>query len=196
MPCPYGLKMNTNIATDIHDIKGLVPLPPGWWWLGVFLVVVIGAIAFWLWKRRKTAAAPQAVATPLSAYEVAVRALQRLRDENPPVEMFYTRLSDIVRRYLEDQFSLRAPEQTTEEFLYEVSRDNALTQAHKDLLGAFLQESDLVKFARFRPGEDDKKRAFDAAERFVRETVVGATSRSRWGEPVAAGRPLLPNPKP
>ena len=86
---------------------------------------------------------------------MAIRALQRLREENPPVEEFYTRLSDIVRRYLEGQLGLRAPERTTEEFLYEVSRDHALSAEHKELLGAFLQESDLVKFARFRPGADD-----------------------------------------
>jgi hypothetical protein len=86
------------------------------------------------------------------------------------VEVFYTRLSDIVRRYLEGQWGLRAPERTTEEFLYEVSRDHALSVEHKELLGAFLQESDLVKFARLRPGADDKQRAFDAAEKFVRDT--------------------------
>jgi hypothetical protein len=161
---------------DIHDIKGLVPVPHGLWWLWVLLgLVVLGGIAVWLWKRREPAAATETVA-PLSAYKVAVRELQRLREDNPPVEEFYTRLSDIVRRYLEGQFRLRAPERTTEEFLYEVAQDNALAQEHKDLLGAFLQESDLVKFARFRPGAEDMQRAFDAAERFVRDTqpVAGA----------------------
>jgi len=156
---------------DIRDIKGLVPLPHGSWWLWILVAVVIaGTLAFWLWKRRRPTIAPNAFGAPLSAYEMAMRALQRLRDENPAVEEFYTRLSDIVRRYLENEFGLRAPERTTEEFLYEMSRDSALTLEHKQLLGAFLQEADLVKFARFRPGEEDKGRAFDAAEKFVGET--------------------------
>jgi hypothetical protein len=38
------------------------------------------------------------------------------------------------------------------------------------LLGVFLQESDLVKFARYQPGEEDKNRAFGAAAKFVEET--------------------------
>lgn len=154
---------------DIHDIKGLVPLPHNLWWLWLLLLVTAAAVVCWLWKRRRSASAIERVA-PLSAYEMAIRSLQRLREDNPPVEEFYTRLSDIVRRYLEGQLGLRAPECTTEEFLYEMSRDQALSTEHKALLAAFLQESDLVKFARFRPGEEDKKRAFEAAERFVEET--------------------------
>jgi len=155
---------------DIHDIKGLVPLPHNWWWLWLLLALgAAAAAAFWLWKRRNPPATGEALVS-LSPFEIAMRALQQLREMNPPVEEFYTRLSDIVRRYLEDQMGLRAPERTTEEFLSEMSRDHALSSEHRELLRAFLQESDLVKFARFRPQEEDKQRAFEAAERFVSET--------------------------
>ena len=152
---------------DIHDIKGLVPLPHNWWWL--FILVAALALAYWLWKRKRPTDATNAPPPP-APYELAIRALQRLREENPPVEEFYTRLSDIVRHYLEGRFYLRAPEQTTEEFLYEVSQNNTLAQEHKDLLAAFLQESDLVKFARHHPEQSDIQRALEAAEKFVRDT--------------------------
>ena len=154
---------------DIHDIKGLVPLPRSPWLYLLLILAAAAAVVFWLWKRRRPATSIMPVPLP-TPYEIAIRALQRLREENPPVEEFYTRLSDIVRRYLEGQWGLRAPELTTEEFLYEASRDHALSVEHKELLGAFLQESDLVKFARLCPGADDRKRAFDAAEKFVTDT--------------------------
>jgi hypothetical protein len=154
---------------DIHDIKGLVPLPHNLWWLLLLVFAVAAAVVFWIWKRQRPAF-PKPAVPPPTPYEIAIGALQQLLEENPPVEEFYTQLSDIVRHYLEGQLGLRAPERTTEEFLYEMSQDHAHSAKHKELLGAFLQESDLVKFARFRPGEDDKKRAFDAAERFVRDT--------------------------
>ena len=155
---------------DIRDIKGLVPLPHNWWWLCLLLgLAAILAAAYWLWKRRQPANATNTPPPP-TPYELAIRALQQLREENPPVEEFYTRLSDIVRRYLEGRFHLRAPERTTEEFLYEVSQDNTLAQEHKDLLGAFLQESDLVKFARHHPEQSDMQRALEAGEKFVRDT--------------------------
>jgi hypothetical protein len=152
---------------DIHDIKGLVPLPHNWWWLLVLVAVL--ALAYWLWKRRHSTD-PISTPPPPTPYELAIRALQQLREENPPVQEFYTRLSDIVRHYLEGRFHLHAPEQTTEEFLYEVSENNVLTQKHTDLLGAFLQESDLVKFARHHPEQSDMLRALEAAEKFVRDT--------------------------
>ena len=94
---------------DIHDIKGLVPVPHSLWWLWALLfLAVAAAVVFWLWKRRRPAS-PIAAIPPHAPYEVAIRALQRLREENPPVEEFYTRLSDIVRQYLEGQLGLRAP---------------------------------------------------------------------------------------
>ena len=155
---------------DIHDIKGLVPLPHNWWWLLLLLVlIVVMALAYWLWKRRQPTNAITALPPP-TPYELAIRALKQLREENPPVEEFYTRLSDIVRHYLEGRFHLRAPERTTEEFLYEVSQNNTLTPEHKDLLGAFLRESDLVKFARHHPEQSDMNRVLEAAEKFVDDT--------------------------
>jgi hypothetical protein len=155
---------------DIHDIKGLVPVPHYGWWCAGLVVLVLGGIAFWLWKRRNPGPVVPRV-PPLTPFQAALAALLRLREGNLSVEEFYTRLSDIVRQYLEQQFRLHAPERTTEEFLYELSQGSQLTPAQKELLSSFLQESDLVKFAKLRPEVADRQRAFDAAEKFVRESV-------------------------
>src|SRR5262245_7069389 len=141
-------------VTDIRDIKGLVPLPMGRWWLWVAIAIVFIAVVVWLiwWLHHRKKVPPASVRIPLTPYDLAVQSLRRLLDEQwierGLVDEFYTRLSDIVRHYLEGRFQLHAPERTTEEFLYEVARDNTLTQEHKNLLGTFLQECDLVKFAR------------------------------------------------
>jgi hypothetical protein len=157
-----------STTNDIRDIKGLVPVPMDlpWIWLLVAVLVAAGIIAFVIWRYRrvKPVTPPPPLPTP---FETARRALDDLRRENPPVEMFYTRLSNIVRHYVEGQFGLHAPERTTEEFLAEA----ALPAQHMTLLGAFLSEADMVKFARLRPGKDDAARAFAAAERFVQETA-------------------------
>ena len=187
------------MTPDIHDIKGLVPLPLAWgWWLLLGAVLLAGMAGFWWWRRRRTTTAtesPNAFGPPPSAYELALAALQQLQAENPVVDLFFTRLSGIVRQYLEGRFSLRAPERTTEEFLHEISQNGLLSPQHKDLLGAFLQECDLVKFARHQPGDADRQRAFAAAETFVRETVPmgvsempgrgrdAAPTRDGWTEP-------------
>lgn len=159
------------METDIRDIKGLVPVPHEWWWLWALLAVAAAiVVALWLWRRRKKPVTAPPIVPVVTPLERALRAFQQLRTENPPVEVFYTRLSDIVRQYIEGQFGLRAPERTTEEFLNEAP----LPPQQMALLGDFLRESDLVKFARLRPGDEDRQRAFTAAEKFVREAGVVA----------------------
>ncbi len=156
----------TNSVADIRDIKDIVPVPLHWWWWVLLAVVVLAALGALLWWRKRSSSAPQPAPPPqASPREIALTALARLQAEHPPVEMFYTRLADIVRQFIEGQFGLHAPERTTEEFLAEAT----LPAEQMLLLGAFLQEADLVKFARHRPGTEDMARAFAAAERFIRE---------------------------
>jgi hypothetical protein len=87
------------------------------------------------------------------------------------IEAFYVAVSDAVRQYIERQFRLRAAEQTTEEFLQDMTRSQRLRPTHKELLAEFLTQCDLVKFARFRPGPKEMEAALAAATRFVDETV-------------------------
>jgi hypothetical protein len=79
-------------------------------------------------------------------------------------------VSDTIRLYLEERFDFRAPERTTEEFLYELQGTNLLTSDQKDSLGGFLQSCDLVKFARYEPGEAELRNLHDSALRLVEET--------------------------
>ena len=183
----------TNDIIDIRDIKGFVPVPLGWWWLVIVLaLLVIAAVSIWLWKRKKPTTATEIVVPP-TALEIAIEALRQLQEDNPPVEQFFIRLSNIVRQYLEARFALHAPERTTEEFLCEVSQNRTLSEAHKELLGAFLQECDLVKFARHQPDAADRQRAFRAAERFLREVDWrGGQPAGYTVDPVAQRAPLAP----
>jgi len=163
---------------DIRDIKGPEPVPPDrrvWYALAglVAVLVLVGLLARALRARRRTAAA---LAPPRPAHEIAAEALRALRARRLPelgaFKEFYSALSGIVRRYLEDRFEVRAPEMTTEEFLDATARGGALDNAQRTLLGDFLAESDLVKFARHVPTLADSDRVLGAAERFVEETAV------------------------
>src|SRR5207247_5345081 len=101
-------------------------------------------------------------------------ALERLRRrglvEAGAMKDYYSELSAIVRTYLEQRFEIRAPEMTTEEFLLASARGGRLVGPHRALLGEFLKDSDLVKFARHLPTVADGERAWAAARRFVDET--------------------------
>jgi hypothetical protein len=162
-------------AADIRDIKPPEEVPFDWQPYGiaaaaVVVVGLLGAAFFYLLNRpRRQRALP-----PRPPHELALTALNRLRArgliQQGHFEEYYVQLSSIVRRYLEDRFQIRAPEMTTEEFLSTLATDGRLIGPHRRLLGEFLSQADLVKFARHLPSLNDSEVAYEAARRFVEDT--------------------------
>ena len=170
-------------ATDIRDIKPPEDPPIDWrpYYIvaGAIVALLLGGFALYRVLRRpgRGAAGPP----PRPAHEIAHEQLARLRARGLPEQgafkEYYSALTAIVRSYLEQRFRLRAPEMTTEEFLLVTARGAAALQSgHRALLGDFLGESDLVKFARHHPTLTDAERAYGAAARFVDETATIAPS--------------------
>jgi hypothetical protein len=175
----------TNPPPSLADIKPPVKLP-GYEWLRILgvmaAVMAVAALAAWwirAWLKRPTRGESARVIPP---HEIALRALDALRRrgyiEAENVEPFYVEVSSIVRIYLEDRFDLHAPEQTTEEFIRTSSASSVLTLDQRTLTQAFLEQSDLVKFARFRPTGEDMNQAWNAADKLVRETVPAPATAS------------------
>lgn len=181
-PFPDTRLRVVSVLTDgddgLRDIKPPRAWPdpfPRWLW-AVIVVPVLALVAALLaarYLRQPQPVAPRKPATPPE--RVALEALQRLLNrqwiEEENIEPFFVELSSIVRRYLEDRFHLRAPERTTEEFIREAATSQLLSSEHQALVSRFLEQCDLVKFARYRPGQADMRHAFTAAERLVMETA-------------------------
>jgi hypothetical protein len=163
-------------AADIRDIKGPVAVPFDWTPVAIAAAVVlaVAGLAFLGARLLRRISAPPAAAPPRPPDVEALEALARLRErrltEAEDRARWYIDLSAIVRAYIEGRFGLRAPEMTTEEFIHSVQRDSPLSPTHRELLGAFLGECDLVKFARYVPDRAAAERAYDAARAFVMET--------------------------
>ena len=142
-----------------------------WLVIGALLVLALAVLA---WYRRR-AKNIESVIPSLTPQELALQALAALQNrgliEAGACEEFYVALSAIARRYIEERFGLRAGERTTEEFMREAMRARELTAAQQEGLGRFLEQCDLVKFARHFPQAADMRQAYAAAERFVRETT-------------------------
>ena len=96
--------------------------------------------------------------------------LQRLRESElaaSDVKLFYVELTAIVRRYIERTKGIHAPEQTTQEFLQEISRRKDFPAEQSRRLRSFLEAADLVKFAAHQPREEDVEESFRRAKAFV-----------------------------
>jgi hypothetical protein len=158
-------------SNTLRDIKPPVEIPSGWAWvfwvLGALAVAVLLAWLWRYWQRRRMQEPVIPVIPP------HVRAKQKLEEAlallGQPRE-FCILVSDTIRWYLEERFDFHAPERTTEEFLYELRETNLLLPDQKESLGGFLERCDLVKFARYEPGEPELRDLHESALRLVEET--------------------------
>ncbi len=136
--------------------------------------MAIAGFIYW----RKTRAKKEEVIIQKSPDEIAFKELDTLLAEDllarGKVKLFHLRISDILRSYIENRFGLKAPERTTEEFLSELTQDvqiqKALLGDHKRLLGEFLNQCDLVKFAKHEPTTGESGKTVIICREFVEET--------------------------
>ena len=174
---------------ELRPARGALPplAPPGrppWLWGGLALLALAGVAPLALRAQRRWSAQR----LRRSASEIARAELDELlygSRPRTPAEMdaFYVKLSGIVRRYLENRFSLHAPELTTEEFLEAMRSSPELVRSHRQLLRDFLSGADLVKFAGFQPGAEDVEESIRKARLFLDETREDAAR----GAPFPAG---------
>ena len=147
------------------------------WLAGSLLSIFILAIAGFIYWR-KTRAKKEEVIIQKSPDEIAFKELDTLLAEDllarGKVKLFHLRISDILRSYIENRFGLKAPERTTEEFLSELTQDvqiqKALLGDHKRLLGEFLNQCDLVKFAKHEPSIEESGKTITVCREFIEET--------------------------
>lgn len=172
------VEIATVVGSDVPSLDKLRP-PAGpvelpaerafWGWLvplvGVGLLGA-GALAWFWWRRGRRVPAPP----PLDPRELAQRELERLLQDGlaeRDVKQFYVELTGIVRRFIERTTAVRAPEQTTEEFLREIGRQRMFPDDDRRRLAEFLESADLVKFAAHRPRREDIDESVRRARAFL-----------------------------
>lgn len=161
---------------DIRDVRGPVAYPVDLFWAyagsGILLFCLVLLLAAML---RKYADNPRFKKKKIKRpWELAADQLaQLLKKDYIKTEkfgLFYTELSGILRTYLENNFSIRAPEMTTEEFLVFIRDNQILFDQQKELLGRFLSYADMVKFAKLAPTRKGAEESFELAREFVEQT--------------------------
>ncbi len=167
---------------QLKDIKAPLNIPFNYrFWIRVGLLVVLFLALFYLlyllWKRkRERGYVFSPPPPPPPAHEVALKALRELYAgnllEQGEYKAFFSKLSEIVRAYLEGRYYMQALEQTTDEILRslpaEVRQDETLFAMLKDILTL----SDLVKFAKYIPTEQEIEHVKKEALDFVQTTKI------------------------
>ncbi len=178
--------MRVNIAppdsaSGIFDIidPGRVPLTAGEiipWILLAAGVLIIAWILAKLVKRfgkGRDTAVKQEITEP--AHVIAFRKLEKLKDEKlwqtGEIKLYYSRLTEIIREYLMNRYSIPALELTTVETLEALLRNGIAEDEVFRKLRTILTGGDLVKFAKYQPEPSENEIHFDYAWEYVKATM-------------------------
>lgn len=142
-----------------------------WTLLGVAIIL----LGWWLWQRHKKNKPLFAVKKEeIPPYVKAIRSLDEIKGNKlwqaGNEKEYYTRLTDTVRQYLDDQFAIPAMEQTTGETMRSLDGCREVEAKEREKVADMLTTADYVKFAKFTPLQDENARYLDSAYDFVNQT--------------------------
>ena len=184
----YLEKLNTGQTDSIdfqqlqlYDIKALQKPPFVWtdylwvlWFVLAFVVLLLLIAAIILMVLRKKDKGyfftPPLVLKP---HERALLALDKVKSEKiwqqGRQKEYYTMLTDILRRYIQERFGTNAMEMTSGETL-EAMKMKLEAESGLDCLKQILTVSDLVKFAKHKPYQNENDLSLMNAYLFVNQT--------------------------
>ena len=193
-----------NVAVDtlkqpLYDAKPIadVTSPSSsllWLWIVfgiVALLLTAAASYFFVFRKKKLSAEEERKKLP--PFERAIQDLKDLQNSKYLIESqhkaYYTRLTDIVKEYLEDEVHILAKESTTDELLAKI---NDLQQNGKLHLSAetisnlkrVLQNADLVKFAKSKPSDSNAE--------YDRETIENVVIKTKEAIPIVVAEGEIP----
>lgn len=155
------------LAQELHDIAPPVDyslIPPWVVFVAAFVLLSLLGLIAWLIVRRMRRPKP-AQSPRTRALELLRRAREQIT-EQPPYQ-FSIRISDILRRYVAEQYHLPLTRQTSVEFLESLARSSTFSEDEQSLLTDFLNRCDLIKFARYDATTADSELLAAEATRFV-----------------------------
>lgn len=158
----------------IHEVPiSFVEVVP-WLLIGIAVVALIIFINI-LFKRRKSNEGQITVRRKpqIPPYKQALDDLDALKEkqlwQNGDLKGYYQGITDIFRFYLEQEFGVNAVEMTTSDILEQTAPHEHLNIFALQIHMLFT-ESDMVKFAKSKPGPDDHENIWSNAKQIIQET--------------------------
>jgi len=181
-----------NAQPGVMDIAGPVAVqnPTPWELYIVLLLLLAAALGALYWYKFVRVVPGPPPPPPIPPHVRALEALEAIEREKLVekglYKEYYIRVSDVLRHYMEDEFHLRAPERTTEEFLAEIQHNAVLGLQEQLLLRAFLRHCDLVKFAKAEPSSEEIRETFQTCEKFIIDSEAAHRAAKQAAAQVAA----------
>lgn len=179
---PIGVQDISQDSLEIEPIKPILTEAKNIsdYLLYIYLIggLLLIGIAYWLFKKWKsteqvTNQVTEEIKVVIPAHKKALDALYNLRQEElwqkGKVKAYQSKLTFIIREYLEDRYDVPALESTTDEIISNLGSAE-LDLSDVNSLKRILQVADLVKFAKAKPDESIHDSFMVEAEDFVTRT--------------------------
>lgn len=138
-------------------------------------ILILGLLAFFIIRYLKKQQKKEKVELKIPAHILALGELSELKSkhyiDSDEIKTYYSELSDIIRRYIERRYHFLALESTTSEIAQSL-KTQKLTETQKTKLMTFLEEADLVKFAKAFPEAHQHEVYYSELEEFIHQTKV------------------------
>lgn len=139
-----------------------------WWFAGAGVILLVVAMIFTRLIQLSRRGVVQIISA--SPAEKAIAELEDLKIQQLPAATIYELVANYLRQYLQSQFEIDAVEMTTVELMGILRQQNIFPKNHRRQLQGVLEQSDLVKFARFQPDKTSSTRLVNYAIKWLKET--------------------------
>jgi hypothetical protein len=173
----HGIKVEKG---KFYDIKGLMTIPITLKEIIMFILIALAiyfiiCLIIYIILRRKDKKPLFKIEKPLEpAHIIAFRELEVLKAEKlwqkGMIKQYYTKLTDIVRKYLEHRFNILAMESTSDEIFDSIKDIKIIESQAQGYLENLLRLADFVKFAKAQPLPDENENSWNNAYNFVLDT--------------------------
>ena len=180
-----------TLKQPLYDIKPIQevkkPFTSYGWILTIIaavLLLLIVAFVYFVFIRKKKFPFLQ-TQKKLPPFDRAIQDLKELQNSKYLIQSqhkeYYTRLTDIVKAYLEEEVHILAKESTTDELLTKINllQDKGKLNLNQETitnLKRVLQTADLVKFAKNKPSDDNAE--------YDRETIENVVIKTKEAIPL------------
>jgi hypothetical protein len=147
-----------------------------WILLAALVSAALWGIVRLLRRFKKHKKEPEIDIIPDPAHVIAFRDLEKLRNEQlwqkGQVKLYYSRLTEILRQYLENRYGVYSLEMTTSETLEVLLQTGFKKDNLYASLKTILNGSDLVKFAKYKPDSVENDVHFQNSWAFIEATMI------------------------
>ncbi len=161
-------------ASDIRDIKNPMPVPrsllPYVLFSGLFVAGMVVAVYLYARKLKHPVETAPEITMQRPPHEVAYDELRKIEQMDlvakGEMKEYYTRVSDVIRTYIEERYEVAALELTTGKLL-ETLAAQQLPKEHIAQIGGFLRSCDFVKFAQYQPSVSEAQEVLQQARDII-----------------------------